>query len=64
MEMYRAFMLSRQASEEFLTAHTLMEHHDKKGADFYHRYAMSSLDKLAETLGLELVARENVEGGR
>ena len=64
MEMYRAFWLSRDVSEQFLTAHTLHEHNDKKGADFYHRSAMSTLDKLAEARGLELVARENVEGGR
>lgn len=64
MELYRAFMLCRQASEEFLTAHTLAENHDQKSADFYHHYAVSSLDKLADVLGFELVPRENVEGGR
>lgn len=30
----------------------------------YHREAMEQIDKMADLLGLELVAPENVKGGR
>ena len=58
MELYSAKIFATKAAEYLLLAH-----HDRKSGDtseFYHQRAMEQLDHLAEVLGLELVARENV----
>ena len=58
MELYTARLHAEKAGEYLLLAH-----HDKangRASDFYHRAAMEQLDKLAETLGLELVPREDL----
>ena len=59
MEFYMAYLYSRQAGEEFLKAH-MLHRRDRIAADFHHVNAMEQMDKLAETLGLEIVARKNV----
>lgn len=59
MELYAAYIHSRQAGECLLRAHTLRLR-DKAASDFHHTEAMRELDRLAEALGLELVPRQDV----
>ena len=59
MDLYMAYLYTRQAGEAFLKAHMLRER-DRHVSDLHHVNAMEQMDKLAETLGLELVARQNV----
>ena len=59
MDLYMAYLYTRQAGEAFLTAH-MMRDRDRHVSDLHHVNAMEQMDKLAETLGLELVARQNV----
>jgi hypothetical protein len=62
-ELWNGAFHAQRAHDCFLKAHSIQDY-DQFTAEIYHRYAIEELDKLAEALGLELVARENVEGGR
>lgn len=59
MELYTAYIHSRQAGESLLKAHVLRER-DKIAADHHHTRAMEQLDLLADALGLDLVPRADV----
>lgn len=61
-ELWNGAYHTQRAHDYFLQAHTLRD--VEASREVYHRLAIQELDKLAEALGLELVARENVEGSR
>lgn len=61
-ELWNGAYHTQRAHDYFLQAHTLRD--VEVSREIYHRLAIEELDKLAEALGLELVARENVEGSR
>lgn len=57
-ELFNGYHHSHHASTLFIRAHAMRD--EPALRDHYHRLAMEELDKLAEALGLELVAREDV----
>jgi hypothetical protein len=61
-ELWNGAYHTQRAHDYFLQAHTMRE--QEVSREHFHRLAIEELDKLAEALGLELVARENVEGCR
>lgn len=61
-ELWNGAYHTQRAHDYFLQAHTMREREVSR--EHFHRLAIEELDKLAEALGLELVARENVEGSR